>query len=309
MGIISNLYKKMFVCRYDKEVGVPYYSHLDFNDLHQEAFSFINSQGVDIHYFYYYYDNFKKDKLILFLHGIGPGHAAYLAEIETLCKRGYKVLTLDYTGCGESGGKLLGSLNQPTSDVLGLLDKLNLNVPIVLVGHSLGGYTALNVINLRKNLQKAVILSGFLSIKSLASSLIKNSFLVSRILKYEEKVLPELFKVDNLSYLKNTDDKIFFIQSEDDGMVPYSIGLGVVETLNNPNIKTLKMSKRKHNPNYTEDAVFYMNEVFGQYNYLVKKKKIKTDEEKVNYFKDVSLYRLTAQNEDLFDQIDSFIKK
>ena len=101
MGIISKLYIKNFVCRYDKEVGVPYYSFLDFDGLKMEAHSFINSKGIEIKYFYYYYPKYKDDKIVLFCHGIGPGHTAYLAEIEQLAKRGFKVLSLDYTGCGE----------------------------------------------------------------------------------------------------------------------------------------------------------------------------------------------------------------
>ena len=42
---------------------------------------------------------------------------------------------------------------------------------------------------------------------------------------------------------------------------------------------------------------------------LLKQKKIKTNEDKINYFKDVSLSKLTEQDEDLFDQISSFIKQ
>ena len=85
--------------------------------------------------------------------------------------------------------------------------------------------------------------------------------------------------------------------------------LKVIEEMNNPNIKTLKYVGRKHNPNYTDDAINYMNEVFGQYYYLIKQKKLKTDAEKIEYFKDVSLARLTKQDEKLFDEIQEFIEK
>ena len=307
MGLISSLYVKKFVCRYDKEVGIPYYSHLDFKGLKQEAYIFNNSQGVEIHYFFYYYDNYKEDKIILFCHGIGPGHTAYLAEIETLAKHGYKVLTLDYTGCGESKGKCLKSLNEPTRDVIELLDYLKLDKEIVLIGHSLGGYTSLNLINIRKDINKAVILSGFLNIPSLAASIIKNKFFVSRILKYEKKVEPELYKIDNIAYLKETSDKLLWIHSLDDGVVPCSISLKVVEEIANPCIQIIKVNNRKHNPNYTDNAFSYMNEVFGQYGYLIKNKKIKTGEDKINYFKDVSLAKLVEQDQEIFDKIYKFI--
>ena len=307
MCLISRGYRKQFVCRYDKEVGIPYYSYEDFEGLHQEAYTFINSLKAEIHYFFYYYDNCKEDKIVLFCHGLGPGHTAYLKEIETLAKHGYKVLTLDYMGCGESKGKLLRSLNEPTRDTSELLDYLKLDKPIVLVGHSLGGYTALNLVNLRKNLQKAVILSGFLTISSLVEENIKSKFVSSRILKYEQKMEPELSKLDSIEYLKNTTDDLFFIQSDDDMVVPYSLGLKVVEGIDNSHIKTLKVTGKKHNPNYSYSAIEYMNEVFGNYNSLLAEKKIKTNEDKINYFKDVSLPKLVEQDEEIFKAIFGFI--
>ena len=38
-------------------------------------------------------------------------------------------------------------------------------------------------------------------------------------------------------------------------------------------------------------------------------KKIKTDEDRINYFKDVSLAKLVEQDEQLFDEIVDFIEK
>ena len=309
MGIISKRYIRDFVKRYDKEVGVPYYSYLDFNGLKQESFSFINSKGIEIHYFYYYYDNYKEDKVILFCPGIGPGHVAYFAEINALAKRGYKVLTLDYTGCGESKGKCLASLNMPTLDVMDLLNHLSLKEKVFLVGHSLGGYTALNVINLRKDIDFAVILSGFLSIESLIRTMVKSNFIVSRIIKYERKTVPQYFGIDNLEYLNKATDKLFFIQSEDDPIVPYKISLEEVIKTNNPSIKTLKIKNKYHNPNYTDEAVLYMNEVFMKYNELIANKTIKSDEDKINYFKDASIEKLTTQDEKIFDEIILFIEQ
>lgn len=309
MGLIAYLYKKKFVCRYDKEVGVPYYSHLDFNGLKQESYSFVNSKGIEIKYFYYYYDNYKQDKLILFLHGLGPGHCAYIAEIEQFAKRGYKVLTLDYTGCGESKGKLMKSLNTPTRDTMELLDYLKLDKEIIVSGHSLGGYTGINILNLRKEISKAVLIAPFLLGELEIQALIKKPILVKGILKYERKYDPEYYDLNNIEFLKNTTKNLLFIHSNTDVMVPTNTSYDKVVELNNPNIKTILIKDRKHNPNYTDAAVNYMNEVFGTYQYLLKQRKIKTDQEKIDYFKDVSLSKLVEQDEKLFDQIDDFINK
>ena len=309
MGIVSKVYIEKFVCRYDKEVGVPYYAYTDFKGLKQEAYTFNNSKGIEIHYFFYYYDNYQEDKIILFLPGLGPGHASYMREIETLAKRGYKVLTLDYTGCGESKGPYLGSLNTPTRDTMDLLNLLNLDKPIVVMGHSLGGFTALKVASLRKEITKVVVMSPIVTIRPMIFNASKSKFITHFVLKYERKVEKEYDKIDVPNYLKTTSDDILFIQSVDDPMVPYETSLKVAEESNNPHIQTIKFENRKHNPNYTLEAVQYMNEVFGAFNRRVMDKAIATDEERITFFKDVSIKRLTEQDQNLFNQIEEFISK
>lgn len=309
MGLIINKYKQNLVRRYEKEPGIPYYSFKNFENFRQEAKVFTNSRGVEVHYFFYYYDSYKKDKVILFCPGIGPGHTAYLREIELLARNGYKVLTLDYTGCGESKGELLGSLNMPTLDVVNLLDLLQLKEEVVPMGHSLGAFTSLNLINIRKEIKKAIVLSGFVSIKSLVKCYVKSNLLTNIVMKYEKKTVPEYFEIDNIEYLKNTKDKLLVIQSDDDTVVPYKIAFKVAEDSNNPNVKTIKVTGRKHNPNYSDDAIKYMSESFGNFYRQIKDKTIKTDEDKINYFKNISLDRLTEQDEKMFEEILKFIEE
>jgi hypothetical protein len=92
-------------------------------------------------------------------------------------------------------------------------------------------------------------------------------------------------------------------------MVPYESSLKVVEEINNPSINTLRMNNRNHSPTYLESSVKYMNEVFSNFNKLVKEKKIKTNEDRVNYFKDVSLEKLVEQDSTMFNEISKFIDK
>ena len=309
MGIVSKVYIEKFVCRYDKEIGVPYYTYTDFKGLKQEAYTFNNSKGIEIHYFFYYYDNYKEDKIILFLPGLGPGHASYMAEINTLAKRGYKVLTLDYTGCGESKGPYLGSLNTPTRDTIDLLNLLSLDKQLIVMGHSLGGFTALKVAALKKEINKVVVMSPIVTIRPMIFNASKSKFITHFVLKYERKVEKEYDKIDLPKYLGTTEDNILFIQSTDDPMVPYETSLKVAEETHNPHIQTVKFNDRKHNPNYTESAIQYMNEIFGAFTRQLNDKKISNDEERIAYFKDVSIDRLTEQDEALFNRIEEFIKQ
>ena len=307
VGPIAKVYLEKFVCRYDKEVGVPYYSAEDFNGFKREAYTFNNSKGIEIHYFFYYYANYRTDRIILFCPGLGPGHASYLAEIETLARRGYKVLTIDYTGCGESKGENMGSLNFPTRDVMELLDLLTLEQEVIIMGHSLGGFTALKVASLRKEITKVVVMSPILMVKPMMLQASKSKFITYWLMRYEQKVAKEYQRIDLIKYLETAEDNILFIQSIDDEMVPYETSLKIAEEVNNPHIKTIKMEGRKHNPNYTEEAVQYMNQVFGAFNRRVMDKKIANDDERIAYFKDVSIARLTEQDQKLFDQIFDFI--
>lgn len=308
MGLSLNIYKKIFIKRFDKDGFIPYYSVEDFPGLKKIKETFINSKGNAISYFYYFYEGYRDDKIILFCHGLGPGHTAYMSEIVSLCKKGYMVLTLDYFGCEESGGKSIYSINSPTRDVIDLLNHLNLKMEIVLIGHSLGGYTALNVINLKKDITKAVIISGFIDIRSEMLSFIKFSFLTKEILNFEKEVESEYFGINNLKYLKETNDKILFIHSKDDNVVPYKSTIKRLKKNKNQNLSFLILNDRLHNPNYSKEAVDYLNKTLTAYNKMVKNNKFKSTEDRREWMRNKSLEKMTEQDEEVIDKIANFIE-
>ena len=307
MGFIVNLYRKNFIQRFDKDEGIPYYSADDFNGLKCEEKTFNNSLDIEVHYFFYYYENYMKDKLIIFCPGIGPGHTSYLAEIELLCKAGYRVLTLDYVGCGSSKGETLLSINEPTRDVIELINLLHLNEEIILVGHSLGAYTSLNVINLLPTIKKAVIISGFINISDELMGFVKVRFLANAIKNYERKINKEYGNINNWKYLKNTSDKLLFIHSTDDNIVSYKYNTQRVMKINNPHLSFKIVTNKKHNPNYSSDAIKNMNEWLSQYYSLISKGELKNIEEKKNYFLDKPISQMTHQDEEIWDVILKFI--
>ena len=308
MGLITNIYQKNFLQRFDKDGVIPYYSAADFPGLACEEGSFQNSAGVEIRYFTYYYDGFFPDKLILFCPGMGPGHTAYLAEIETLCKAGYKVLTLDYTGCGASGGERLSSANAPTRDARELLGLLKPQEEIIPVGHSLGGYTALNLVNLMPSVTRAVILSGFVSIADEMMGYVKLRILANQVKQFEKKLDPYYGLLDNRAYLKTTKDRLLWIHSVDDPMVNYRYNAGQVLEIANPNVRVITVENKKHNPQYSKEALDTMNAWIGGYNRLIREKKLRTMEEKKAYFADKPVSKMTAQDPEIYKEILQFIE-
>ncbi|MBR4768801.1 MAG: alpha/beta hydrolase, partial [Lachnospiraceae bacterium] len=293
MGLITEIYKKRYLRRFDKDDAIPYYSASDFPGLINEQNEFRNRDGVPVRYFTYRYETYDPEKLILFCPGIGPGHTAYFAEIEALCRAGFRVLTLDYTGCGASGGKRLPSINAPAKDASELLALLHPEEEIIPVGHSLGGYTALNLAHLLPEVTRAVILSGFISIADEMAGVIKSRFLVGRVKRYEEKLNPDFASLDNLAYLKTTTDRLLWIHSSDDPIVNYPLNAGKALEAGNPNVRVITAEGKKHNPQYTSEALAAMNAWIGGYSRLVKEKKLRTPEERKAYFADKPVDRMT----------------
>lgn len=303
MGLVSKIYQKRMLHRYDKDGFTPYLSSDDFSGLNKETHSFINSLGAEISYFYYYYKDYNPNLVILFLHGLGPGHTAYLREIETLAKMGYKVLTLDYMGCDSSKGDKMPSLNEPTRDVDELLNLLNLQTEVVVIGHSLGGYTAYNIMNIRNELHKAVVMSGFLRPDIVLNYLMKVKVFSKAIAKYEKKVEPKYYPIDNYRYIKETKDKLLIIHSKDDPVVNYGAALKPIIEANNPNVEILSVNGRGHNPNYSDNAAKIVTEVFSKY-YNLKK-----DEDKKALMEKQDVWAMTEQDPEIFNKIKSFIEE
>ena len=307
MGLITKMYQDNFLQRFDKDKAVPYLGLSDFPGLICEKDTFRNSSGIMIRNFSYYYTGFVPDRIILFCPGIGPGHTAYMAEIETLCRSGYQVLTLDYSGCGDSGGERMPSVNAPLRDVMELLDRLHPESEIIPVGHSLGGYTALCISNLLPDVKRAVIISGFVSISDEMIGFVRFRILANRIKRFEKKLDPQYGLLDNLKYLQKTTDKLLWIHSTDDPMVNYEHNAGQVLKTQNPNIRVITVEHKKHNPQYTEEALKTMNEWMGGYNRLIREKQFDTPEARKAYFNDKPVRQMTEQDPAVMGEILRFI--
>lgn len=306
-SLIIKKYEESFLKRYDKDEAVPYLSVSDFAGLRCDEGSFTNKNGVEIRYFIYSYEGFDPRKLILFCPGMGPGHTAYLSEIEAICRAGHRVLTLDYTGCGASGGDRMPSVNAPVSDAEELLKLMRPDAEVIPVGHSLGGYTALTLANVVSDVKRAVIISGFVSISDEMTGIVKLRVLADVVKRYEARLDLRLGRADNRSYLAKTDDKLLWIHSKDDPMVSYKYNAGQVSAMRNPNVALVTVENKKHNPQYSPEALAVMNEWMGGYYRLIAEKKLNTPEERKAYFSDKPAARMTEIDEEVFGEVIRFI--
>ncbi len=139
LGIYAN--SLVFNKRMDKNPLLKYRDMQEFG-INGEAISL--NYGNDIIRGFVYGDSAKKSTLI-FCHGLGAGCAAYTTEIATLVEGGYRVIALDYRGCGISDGEKVGGMNVGLECVIACVNyaKSRFGGKIVLVGHSWGAYNAL----------------------------------------------------------------------------------------------------------------------------------------------------------------------
>ena len=308
MGIIIRQYIDNFMIRYDLDEGIPFPGLSDFPGLVCEPGSFRNSDGVSIQYFMYYYEGCRKDKLILFCHGLGPGHTPYTADIEQLCRAGMRVLAFDYTGCGASGGERLTSANAPARDAVELLELLDPKEEIIPIGHSLGGYTALTLANYLPRVKRAVIISGFMSIADEMMGFMKLRILADCVKHYEKKLIPRFGALNNRAYLASTQAKLLWIHSTDDPVVSYKYNALQVIKLKNPNVRVITVENKGHMPQYTYEALDTMKAWLGEYYREVNEKKLNTAEEKKAYFKDKPALQMMQPDPAIFGEILRFLE-
>jgi len=93
----------------------------------------------------FYYEVHGEGHPIVLAHGLGGNHASWYKQVAVLSKA-YQVITFDHRGFGNSTDKENIGRSGFVSDLLALLDHLNIN-KAALVGQSMGGGTMITFAN------------------------------------------------------------------------------------------------------------------------------------------------------------------
>ena len=307
---IVNMYKGMIYTRCDDTETVFYFSPDDFPDLKATARDFKASAGHTLCGWFYEYENAIPGRLVVFDHGFGGGHLAYMKEIELLCRHGYRVFAYDHTGCIRSGGASPNGLAQSLCDLNDCItmlkaDKDLMGCDISVVGHSWGAFSTLNITALHPEISHIVAIAGFVSVEEMTKTFFPGILKLYRkaILELERSTNPHFVEFSALETLKKSDTKALLIYSENDQLCNrrhYDIlkeGLGDRE-----NVEFLFVHNKGHNPNYTEDAVRLLGE-FSKARAKLTRKKNLSKEEKVRFVASFDWKAMTAQDGDIWQKI------
>jgi pimeloyl-ACP methyl ester carboxylesterase len=108
----------------------------------------------------------KSRALIVIAHGLGGKAASYIPEAQWFVARGYRVFMYDCTGTAASEGKGTMGTAQSAIDLAAALDYIKNDaalgeLPLLLYGHSWGGYAAAAVLAKGYDITASVSISGY----------------------------------------------------------------------------------------------------------------------------------------------------
>jgi 3-oxoadipate enol-lactonase len=99
--------------------------------------------------------------VILMLHGIGGGHRAFAPQVESFASLGYRAVAWDMPGYGRSAPIEPYTFKGLAESCIALIEALMQGPrPVILIGHSMGGMVAQEVVARRPGLVSHLILCG-----------------------------------------------------------------------------------------------------------------------------------------------------
>ncbi len=298
--------KKVFGHRYDGYPTLPYYHASDLG-LNEEKFTFKTEHGWNLSGSRY----FKKDGgfigVIVFFHGLGDGRASYIKTISLLAEKGYLVYAYDNTGCMESEGRQIYSLEHSAIDQECFFKWLD-NDPKAkglkryALGHSWGGYGAAISAKDEYHIEKVVDIAGFdnpldiaLDTFSKPLTIILRPFMWIAL----KSLCPKYGCLSSSKVLSKSSAKVLYIQGDEDKDVTPKQGYESLHKKfgSNPRFKWIFVKGRKHSVYKSKDAEDYVSSIIS--------KGILSPESKENIEMDIK--RATNENKELWEEIFGFL--
>ena len=309
---IEKVYRAQMFSLQEISNAVFYFSAKDFDGLHKEPYIFTAAAGQRLQGYFYFYDSPEKNRVIVFDHGMGAGHRAYMKEIETLARHGYLVFAYDHTGCVESEGENTNGFAQSLSDLDACLKALKADETLqdrtfAVVGHSWGAFSCQNIAAFHPDITHIVAMSGFVSVEAIVNQNFDGALKPFRkaILALEQDANPKYAACHAVESLKKTNAKTLILHSADDPLVKREFHFDVMKNglADQENIRFLLVDGKKHNPNYTTDAVKYKDSFFAILTKKMKKRELNEEAAEDAFRKSFDWNRMTAQDKNVWKEI------
>ena len=297
---------KMFGKRWEPDGITKYYDIKDFPNLDAKPVEF-KRKRVTLRGFIYSYPNEKYKGILVFSHGMWGSHLAYLQEIERLALAGFLVLGFDYHGTESSDGKNTRAMSESLvslDSAISFVKEKYSNYDIYVMGHSWGGFASVNIAKYHPEIKKIVAMAPFMSVTRLLKSTISKKLWIFIPFMMIVEFIKSGFKAfsDGIKVLSSTKSNTLILHSKDDFLVKYPYHTGKLLSVNkNELVKIIVMDKKRHNPDYSLDAVEYMID-------MNKKVRSMNDQnEKISFRKTWDYKRMCALDDSVISDIVEFL--
>ncbi len=262
--------------------------------------------------------------LVVISHGLGGSSASYLGEALYFVDQGYQVFSYDNTGCYNSEGKNSIGLSQSVIDLDAALsyieqDSRFAELPVLLYGHSWGGYAVTAILNYDHDIAASVSVAGFNKPMDMILEWTKDMMGGFAYVEYPYIYLYQMMlfgKNANLSAvdgINSTDTPVLIIHGSEDTTVGFT-GAGTIayrEEITNPNVQYKICDKEKQNDHNrlfrSVDAISYGEELDAEYFELYEQYDGEIpDEVKSAFFAEIDKYRMNAFDEEYMQDVLEF---
>lgn len=254
------LYSTVFGVRYDKS---PAKMNLvaSFPGLQRERYEITSNEGQTVVGYRYYREGRDPKALVVMAHGIGGGgHNSYMELDDYFTQNGYDTFAYDVTGNDESEGSNVRGLPQGVIDLDYVLDFIESSedfagLPIMLFGHSWGGYSVSSVLNEHPEVTAVCAVAGFNRSTDLIEAQGRNMvgpaicILLPYLKLYERLKFGEYSTQTAMEGFAKSDAKVLIFHSEDDTTVPIIYGYDIYYEVyvNDPDFKFIRYKDKGHN--------------------------------------------------------------
>ena len=327
---------KIYSVNFDQrfESYEPFMLYLeDYEGLERTKYEFASDKGQKLTGYLYHFGQEQRG-IVVMAHGFGGGgHNSYMDCANYFARNGYYVFAYDATGNDESEGEGVGGLPQGVIDLDHAISFVEESgnfphLPIVLFGHSWGGYSVCNVLSYHPEVKAVISCSGFNKSSDLFESEGKKQAGAGIYLMLPFVKLHEWMKFGKyasgtaMDGFEGSEAKIMIVHSLDDDVVPIEYGYDLYYDKygSDPRFTFVRFEDKGHNEILNDSQDTCIDELNAQidawlntldYDYEAEDNKERFIKDKTDYISahlDRTRY-CNRLDEDLFEQFVQFYDK
>jgi pimeloyl-ACP methyl ester carboxylesterase len=275
----------------------------------------------------YIYGEGTEKGLIVLAHGLGAGAESYLPQIIYFLDKGWAVFTYDSTGNHASEGKSMVGLAQSLLDLDAALtyvkghDKLN-HLPVMLFGHSWGGYAVASVLNYGHPVTAVASVAGYNSPMEILFEQAKDIMgpfahvTYPFMWLYQNMLFGKTALAKAVDGINKTAVPVMIIHGDADNVISYTGAATIAHRneITNPNVVYKTCSKEGHNGHsnlfFSEATMRYRAEKNQEYKELDERYGGDIpDNIKAAYYEGIDRFRSSELDSEFMDEINEFFER